>query len=254
MSRRRMRMPTRVRTDYQFCSLLSIRLIYPYILEEILSKMRFFNARLLVVLALFFQSKSDGHGGDCGTHEVSEKIIANDVSRMQPYQSRANGSVLCQQCIVVQVVFHVITNQAGTSTANTLTDQALAEEIRLLNERFVATPFKFNHRQTTRTVSDAWSSVDTHQNKQIVDTIVPALRVGGPDVVNVFYTDGTCNKFAGFASFPQEYGFYPSDQYTLRDRIFMCSSITGPTETTLAHEFGHWFGLRTYLPLAVLHS
>jgi hypothetical protein len=188
----------------------------------------------------------EGHHGDCGNHDVSDEIVNADMSRMQKYKKRRQAHNLCQQCIEIEVAFHVITNQAGTSNADTyLNDQTLDDELVLLNERFSQTPFLFVHRQTTRTVNDFWSSVNTHQNRDIAtNVIVPALRIGGSDVANVFYTDGSCIGFSGFASFPYEQGFYPNDQYSSQDRIFMCSQSSGRTETTLPHEFGHWLGLR----------
>lgn len=163
---------------------------------------------------------------------------------MQRYKKSNLLRNLCEQCIDIKVVFHIITNQAGTSESNSLSDSVLAEELQILNDRFVGTPFSFSHLMTIRTVNDYWSFVDTYENKDVVDTITAQGRVGEANTANIFYTDGTCTGYSGFASFPNDKGFYPSGMYSIKDRIFMCPKYYGPDETTLAHEFGHWLGLR----------
>jgi Pregnancy-associated plasma protein-A len=230
-------------------------------------------------------SNDDQEHFDCGTHDVPDDVSQQIRSRLAKYKGqrddssllssensnnsttrRSLSSKLCTGCHKIDLVFHVIEDEKRKSDASRyLTDSNIALEVRTLNENFRKTPFQFIHRNTTRTINDKWAFGKVYEKTEVfgrgritplVSSIVAALRVGGPDVANVFFQDNgppttttSSSCTANFASIPQELGMFPEDVYSNRDYIFICpqSIVAGPrgrvNKAALTHEMGHWLGL-----------
>jgi hypothetical protein len=130
-----------------------------------------------------------------------------------------------------------------------VTQANLKHQEQMLNEDFSGSAFWFYSNRTTRTFRNDWAYGEVHNGTFATDlsqTITAALRIGGPDVANVFLTDGTCETIGGFATIPFFYGMFPPLTYSKRDSIFVCPtalSTTTNAATTLSHEMGHFLGL-----------
>lgn len=202
------------------------------------------------------------HHLGCGTPDPSDEDLKNIEKRVTRYKTRHKSRAvraLCVGCVDIEVVFHVVADTAGGSdTSLYMTDANIAHQVDILNQHFRQTPFRFVNRATTRTINDEWVYGIVYHlvsafwgvgaSTELAATITAALRVGGPDVVNIFYVDGGADGcfFASFASRPNELGMFPAGMYSKKDIIFLCPSTISPhiiDYGDMAHEIGHWLGL-----------
>ena len=162
-------------------------------------------------------------------------------------KTRTTPRVLCTRCVTIDMVFHII----GTSDSNAArlwTDTAIQEEVKRVNQHFAVTPFRFSSvPRIVRTTNKVWgqASIGSASTRE---EIVESLRFGGADVVNIFVTDGTCKTTGGYGTYPHDHGFFPPNQYSKRDYIFICATDLGHMyddvyQTLITHELGHWLGL-----------
>lgn len=148
---------------------------------------------------------------------------------------------LCTQCYRIDLVFHVLGNGAGDNNAAKFwTDAKIKQEVDNLNQRWANTPFLFIFKSTTRQKDDAWAVGDVY-NMGFTNDVVGKLRVGGRTTANVFINDGTVCNTSGFARSAITTQFFPVDQFSRADFIFLCGDVTDPTLFT--HEMGHWLSL-----------
>jgi hypothetical protein len=152
-----------------------------------------------------------------------------------------NLQATCTQCREIEIVFHVLANVAKTNDAATMwPDDRFIKEISTLNSLWSNTPFKFKFRSSTRQSNDAWAVGDVF-NPTFTKEVVGALRVGGRATANVFINDGPVCSTGGFARAAVTQQFFPVDQFSSNDYIFLCGGIEDKNLVT--HEFGHWFSL-----------
>ena len=181
----------------------------------------------------------------CGTqnhhfHQASPHAIDQN-ERMQ----RRRLAGLCIQCIEVETVFHVISPFSSDSPI--ISNDEIEQQLRLINEHFGQTPFLFRLSTTTQTYNDEWAlgamKNDGKGTDALASQISASLRVGGPDVANVFLVSSVCSSFGGFASVPFEKGMFPLGMYSKTDFIFLCPAEMKINDALLTHEMGHWMGL-----------
>lgn len=220
----------------------------------------------------------DGYSG-CGTPDPSIEDLTQFEARMHKYMARSSvassdiagrssriaapRAQLCTGCVYIDVCFHVVVDaQRKSKTSLYLTDDNIAEQVRVLNQHFSDTPFRFQHKITTRTIDDNWvygvvfqrstTTVGAGRATALALRIASTLRMGGPDVVNIFFVDGSPDSVcpANFASTPTERGMFPYGTYSGRDNIFLCPGAIARSgspfsylATSATHEIGHWLGL-----------
>lgn len=180
-----------------------------------------------------------------GPSPIQKRLDAQRVKSRTP-QKRYLTNALCTGCVVIDIVFHII----GTSNSNAArlwTDVSIAQEVDRVNQHYASTPFRFNKRRVIRTANSVWGSA-TVGSAAARESIVSSLRVGGADIANVFVTDGTCKTTGGYGTYPRDRGFFPSNQYSNKDYVFICATDTGIMydgvyHTLITHELGHWLGL-----------
>jgi hypothetical protein len=147
----------------------------------------------------------------------------------------------CIQCRTIEVVFHILGNVAKTNDAATMwPDERFIKEVNTLNSLWSNTPFKFKFRSSTRQSNDYWAFGDAF-NPTFTTEVVSALRVGGRATANVFVNDGPVCSTGGFARAAVTQQFFPIDQFSSSDYIFLCGGLDDKNLVT--HEFGHWFSL-----------
>jgi len=120
-------------------------------------------------------------------------------------QRNAKAAARCIGCHTIEIIIHVFVTNAGDDSASLITPAIVANEIKILNEAFSSSAFKFHLNQTKFVVNDEWALSDPNEDeggKAIQDAIVSANRIGGGDVCNVFYSDGVCTSLLGFATLP----------------------------------------------------
>lgn len=208
---------------------------------------------------IFIVSLSEAHKRTCGAISLSPEDQETDMKNMQVWRKRhkknmarssQNSGHNCKQCVNIDTYFHVILDPRIEGGSNhSLSDQVLSNQFLLMLALFADTPFNFTYKGATRTYNEGWMSLldgDSFDYQLVLD-IGLALREGGADSMNVYFTDGICPRFGGFASFPFNYGAFPIGTYTGLDHIFICNravlGVEGNLGTTLIHEVGHWLGL-----------
>lgn len=183
----------------------------------------------------------------CGTqnrHFHQSSTHAIEQSRDQRMRRRRLAG-LCIQCIEVETVFHVISPLS--SDGPIISNNEIERQVRILNGHFEQTPFRFRVSTTTQSYNDEWAlgvmKNDWWDSEALATQISASLRVGGPEVANIFLVSSVCSSFGGFASVPFEKGMFPSGMYAKTDFIFLCPAQMKADDALLTHEMGHWLGL-----------
>lgn len=140
--------------------------------------------------------------------------------------------------VTIGVAFHVIRARIGGQMRGDISADRIRRQIRVMNEAFASTRFRFDLRVVTRTTNERWfrmakDSADERAAKR-------ALHRGGDTMLNI-YTIGP-NRVLGWATFPW-------DHEDAQDGVVVQFATTpsGPGRFTLGdtavHETGHWLGL-----------
>ncbi|MBC7931872.1 MAG: zinc metalloprotease [Rubrivivax sp.] len=187
------------------------------------------------------QSSRFERNRSCATkHPDEETALLIDDAHMRFRQSRkASGMAEARTGKVnVNVYFHVITNTSGQGNVS---DQAIANQIQVLNNGFANTIYQFTLLQTDRTANNSWYTCTGGACEQEMKN---ALRKGGAADLN-FYTNNMGGGLLGWATFPWSYASAPK----MDGVVCLYSSLPGGTAfpfnegDTGTHEVGHWVGL-----------
>ncbi len=151
-----------------------------------------------------------------------------------------------EKTYVIPIVFHVISKSSGVGN---VTDQQIADQIKVLNEDYGAlagtkgssgfnTKIQFQLAGITRTVNDDW-----HDDKNEL-TYKAALGWDQNRYMNIYVN--SADGYLGYAYYPQDAAG------TVRDGIVLLYGTVGGRDNgygqynqgrTLVHEAGHYFGL-----------
>lgn len=137
---------------------------------------------------------------------------------------------------IVPVHFHVMTNN-GTGAVPL---SQMQSQISVLNTAFKSnrSPIRF------RLSSYQYRDNITWYNGEDDFTMKNTLRKGGKNALNV-YLNGMSNGLLGYATFPWDYQYFPSQDGI----VLLAESLPGGNAApynlghTLTHEVGHWIGL-----------
>lgn len=140
--------------------------------------------------------------------------------------------------VSVNVYVHVIDD----GTNGQVPDQAIDEQLAVLNTGFAASGFSFTKVATTRTSNAVW--YDNCHLSTYETQMKSALRQGTADDLNLYI----CNPgddLLGWATFPNWYSGNPKDDGV----VLINGSLPGgdianySSGETATHEVGHWLGL-----------
>ncbi len=138
---------------------------------------------------------------------------------------------------VINVYFHVINN----GTQGNVSDQAIANQISVLNAAYASTGWSFNLVSTDRTTNATWY---TASGGTAETQMKNALRQGTADDLNI-YSNNMGGGLLGWATFPSSYNSSPK----MDGVVLLYSSMPGGSAApynlgdTATHEVGHWMGL-----------
>jgi hypothetical protein len=150
----------------------------------------------------------------------------------KPELARAVGSVS------IPVHFHVLTSSAADDVA----DSMIADQMRVLNDRYVSTPFRFELASVDRTQNSSWAKMTPYSKAEREAKQI--LRKGGSGDLNV-YLALLGNDLLGWSTFPQKVAGAP----LLDGVVIRSTSLPGGAAApydeglTAVHEIGHWLGL-----------
>jgi hypothetical protein len=175
-------------------------------------------------------------GARCNARNPSDVEVTNSAHIVKEWKQRNPGHRELQGTVTIDTYIHVIKNSGGDGA----TQQMVEDQIVVLNNSYQP-DFQFNVVVTTETVNDDWFNVGFREVEEI--DMKDALRVGGPDVLNVYIA--RADSYLGWATFPEDY----NDEPELDGVIVLDQSLPGGDAPpynlgdTLTHEVGHWLGL-----------
>jgi len=180
--------------------------------------------------------------GRCGT-VISAESIAKAEDHFASLKSL--NKLSADRNVTIPVVFHVI-SQNDTLKDGDVPDTQVAAQMDVLNADYASTGIYFELVNTTRTTNATWFN-DVASGSRAETDAKTALRVGGPETLNVYTVGFTGNLLGtlGFSTFPFRYADAPK----LDGVTVLFSSLPNGTTLhynlgrTLTHEVGHWVGL-----------
>lgn len=182
----------------------------------------------------------------CGTGKLDDREMAQVDFDIRQLQSRGGGG---PAAIEVPVWFHVINLGPGLENGD-VPDSMIREQVRVLNESYAGrtggavTPFRFQLAGITRTTNAEWFFMGIQS--QAERRAKEALRVGGPETLNIYTTAG--GGYLGWATFPSSYKAQPEMDgvvvyYASLPGGGCCPPRVYDEGDTATHEAGHWLGL-----------
>lgn len=182
------------------------------------------------------------------------KTEPNAVSAVQAAKlgSPAELPMLDAGSVTVDTVFHVITAAPLKKGDQRRLQRMVDAQVDVLNESFAgttspdaaATPFVFDHVQTTWTVNAGWAQMTPGSKEE--KAAKSTLRVGGPETLNV-YAAAIGGGLLGWATFPQ--ASTSGGQLFYDGVVILDESMPGGNTgiysggDTATHEVGHWLAL-----------
>ncbi len=140
----------------------------------------------------------------------------------------------------INVYWHVITNNAGTSGA--ISQARIDDQIDVLNDAYAPWGWQFNLAAVDTTANSNWFGAGPGTNNE--RSMKQALRQGGADDLNIYSTNPG-GGYLGWATFPSSYSRRTWDDGV----VILHSSTPGGNAApynlgdTATHEVGHWMGL-----------
>jgi hypothetical protein len=200
------------------------------------------TSMLVVTLAVALAGSAADARDRCGTRHVPESEALQIESELARFRSGHSP----RGTVEIPVWVHVISQGEGLENGDVPQSMILAQ-MRVLNDSFAgrtggpATPFRFDLQGVTRTINETWFAMGIQS--QAERRAKAELRIGGPETLNVYLTDG--GGYLGWATFPSSYQGQPSQDGIV---LFYASLPGGGLEIysegdTLPHEVGHWLGL-----------
>ena len=169
----------------------------------------------------------------CATPTLSKKAAKKIEARLAEALQKANpvtGGV-------IDVYFHVI----SSPTQGNVSEEAIDNQIEVLNSSFAGTGWSFNLVSIDRTTNAAWFGMTPGSTAERQAKL--QLREGGAGALNVY----TCNPtggLLGWATFPSSFAASPSqDGVVLRFSTLPGGLAPYNLGDTGTHEVGHWMGL-----------
>lgn len=120
-----------------------------------------------------------------------EAEVASTIAAMGPINPAQAGGLT-----TIQTYFNVISNTAG---AGNLTDQAIQDQMKILNDAFLSAGFVFNLTEVVRRANNAWFSMGMGSTAETQTK--NALRRGTAATLNI-YTARLTNSLLGWATYP----------------------------------------------------
>jgi hypothetical protein len=175
---------------------------------------------------------------ECATPDVDEDTVARIDAEVKDYLAAHKYDTISNATGgTINVYWHVINN----GSAGNVSDQAIANQINVLNSAFAPTGWQFRLTATTRTTNSSWY---TCSGGSCETQMKNALRQGSADDLNI-YSNNMGGGLLGWATFPSSYASNPKNDGV----VLLYSSLPGGSAApynlgdTATHEVGHWMGL-----------
>jgi hypothetical protein len=186
--------------------------------------------------------------GFCVADHFSNADLNKQAAEIRKFvngQKNATRRRLCDRCIGIETVLHVLSDDEGSD--GWITGAQIWSQMQKLNEAYDGTPFWFNLMNVTRTKNSSMFHLDgdllLNDVPSMQSVLGDALRQGDRKTLNI-YTLTMRTRGLGMAVFPSSFG-------GSKDGVFIdhCSVPNGAgcidfnTGDIAVHETGHWLGL-----------
>jgi hypothetical protein len=192
------------------------------------------------VLAAWLSSAAAGEGRRCATASPSPAQVAAS-QRLASSSAQRLAVSFPREGITIPVAFHVVYQSGTGGIVGDVADTDFEEQVKVLNEAYIGTGFKFSLSSVDRTENATWfRSCMGGKNAAMKN----ALAIDPAQVLNVYTCDPDTGDL-GLATFPQDYaesdarhgvvvgyGTLPNG----KDKDYNLGA-------TLVHEVGHYLGL-----------
>ena len=182
-----------------------------------------------------------------------EKALAGFKPQTAPAPGRGRGARgFRAAAVTIPVYVHIITDTQGNGD---ISDADVQAQIDFLNTSFAGqdtkgpgyknsaqesanVPYRFSLQAINRVANDTWFNLFDDRPMKA------ALRVGGPETLNIYSAD-LGGGLLGYAVFPDWYQFDPiGDGVVMNYGAWINGAFTGSNlGDTATHEVGHWLGL-----------
>ena len=175
-------------------------------------------------------------------------VEATPADQLELIEQMASKATDPGGVVTVPVHWHVVTTTAGDGDVSAL----VPAQMQVLRDAFAGSKFAFDLQSVNVVANNAWFFAAAGSADEVA--MKNALRKGGPDVLNIYTTNG--DVYLGWATLPFYYKFGPSyDGVVLWWAAMPGTGLSGPaTEEpdgvltydqgdTGTHEVGHWLGL-----------
>lgn len=173
----------------------------------------------------------------CGVHPSDFEVAAMEADFIHRIQAAPRPS----KAGAIPVWFHVINRGSGAANGD-VSDQAINNQLNVLNAAYASTGFSFALAGVDRTTNTGWYTMGMGSTAE--KQAKAALRKGGPETLNI-YTANIGGGLLGWATFPSSYQGNPADDgvVILTDSLPGGSAAPYNLGDTATHEVGHWLGL-----------
>jgi hypothetical protein len=175
-------------------------------------------------------------------------VDATPADQLELIDQLANKANDPGSIVTVPVYWHVVTTTAGDGDVSAL----IPAQMQVLRDAYAGSKFAFDLKSVEVVANNAWFFAAAGSADEVA--MKNALRKGGPDVLNIYTTNG--DIYLGWATLPFYYKFGPSyDGVVLWWAALPGTGLSGAaTEEpdgvltydqgdTGTHEVGHWLGL-----------
>ncbi|KLU82293.1 metalloprotease 1, partial [Magnaporthiopsis poae ATCC 64411] len=159
---------------------------------------------------------------------------------MEAEQANGNSTLMAGAAITVDVYFHVVASSTALRDGY-VTDQQLADQLKVLNSNYAPHGISFALKGTDRTINSNWA-VDGDPL-----AMKKALRKGSYRTLNLYFLKSVGGNLG--------YCYLPADAKEGTEAFYrdgctiLHTSLPGGSQTnynlgkTVTHEVGHWLGL-----------
>lgn len=177
---------------------------------------------------------------DCGTYISEAQAEQIESIHAQLFAEDTAGELgMSYLARTIPVYVHVITSTTG---AGAVSDQAIADQIAVLNSAYASAGLTFTFVSTDVSANNTWYTAGPNTTAET--QMKTALRRGSKGDLNL-YINNMGGGLLGWATFPWNYAAAPSKDGV----VLLNGSLPGGTAApynlgdTATHEVGHWAGL-----------
>ncbi|SPO01474.1 related to Extracellular metalloprotease MGG_08041 [Cephalotrichum gorgonifer] len=183
----------------------------------------------------------------CGAPEPSREQI-KAAAALLPDRKTGEGKGFRAEPVTVATYFHVVSSSEDEEDGN-ISDEAIADQLQVMNDDYRDSGFSFFHADTTRTVDPDWATNSLDPSTDM--DMKGSLRQGSYADLNIYLLKGLITNdgknVLGRCYFPMS---QPRDEDVVLDGCSVLAATVpgGSMERynlgkTVSHEVGHWMGL-----------